>query len=297
MSAASGSGDKKSEAISLAGEAAIVTGAGRGFGRAIAMGLAAAGAAVTVTARSRDQLDETVALVERHGGRAGGRAFAIAGDVTNRKDVARVVEAAEKKFGPTTVMVNNAGITGPYGPIWTSDPDDWWDAQEVIVRGTLLFMHAVMPGMVARRKGTVVNVSALGGQWFAPKLTGYAVAKSSQIRLSEHAAAEAKEHGVSVFSIEPGTVYTDMTEGTITSPDAQRWVPHMVEYLKNLKATTDPAPGLMRCAEMCVQLASGRYAGLSGRFLLPGDDFDKLLLEPPPRPGSALIPREPERTR
>jgi NAD(P)-dependent dehydrogenase (short-subunit alcohol dehydrogenase family) len=293
VSAASGLSDKNSKRISLAGEAAIVTGAGRGFGRAIAMGLAAAGAAVTATARSQNQLDETVALIER----AGGRAFAVAGDVTNRKDVARVVEAAEKKFGPTTVMVNNAGVTGPYGPVWTSDPDDWWAAQEVIVRGTLLFMHAVMPGMVARRKGSVINVSALGGQWFAPKLTGYAVAKSSQIRLSEHAAAEAKEFGVSVFSIEPGTVYTDMTEGTINSADAQRWVPHMVEYLKNLKATTDPGPGLARCAEMCVQLSSGRYAGLSGRFLLPGDDFDKLLLEPPPKPGSALIPREPERTR
>jgi 3-oxoacyl-[acyl-carrier protein] reductase len=293
VSAATGPGDGKSNTIKLAGEAAIVTGGGRGFGRAIAQGLAAAGAAVTVTARSKDQLDETVALIER----ASGRALAAAGDVTNRKDVARVVEAAEKKFGPTTILVNNAGVTGPYGPVWTSEPDDWWDAQEVIVRGTLLFMHAVMPGMVSRRKGTVVNVSALGGQWFAPKLTAYAVAKSSQIRLSEHAAAEAKEHGVSVFSIEPGTVYTDMTEGTITSPDAQRWVPHMVEYLKNLKATTDPAPGLARCAEMCVQLASGRYTGLSGRFLLPVDDFDKLLLEPPPKPGSALIPREPERAR
>jgi NAD(P)-dependent dehydrogenase (short-subunit alcohol dehydrogenase family) len=279
--------------ISLAGETAIVTGGGRGFGRAIAQGLAEAGAAATVTARSKNQLDETVALIER----AGGRALAVPGDVTNRADVARVVEAAERKFGATTILVNNAGVTGPFGPVWTNDPDQWWDAQAVILRGTLLFMHAVMPGMVARRKGSVVNVSALGGQWFAPKLTGYAVAKSSQIRLSEHAAAEAKEFGVGVFSIEPGTVYTDMTESTITSPDAQTWVPHMVEYLKNLKATADPAPGLARCAEMCVQLASGRYAGLSGRFLLPGDDFDKLLLEPPPKPGSALIPRAPERTR
>ncbi len=129
MSAATGPSDKNSKGISLAGEAAIVTGAGRGFGRAIAMGLASAGAAVTITARSKNQLDETVALIERHGGSAGGRAFAVAGDVTNRKDVARVVEAAEKKFGPTSVTVNNAGITGPYGPVWTSDPDDWWDAQ------------------------------------------------------------------------------------------------------------------------------------------------------------------------
>lgn len=282
-----------SVAIHLAGETAIVTGGGRGFGKAIAVGLAAAGAAVTVTARSKNQLDSTVAEIEA----AGGRALAVVGDVTDRQDVTRVVAAAERKFGPTTVLVNNAGVTGPFGPVWTSDPDEWWYAQAVIVRGTLLFMRAVMPGMVARHKGTVINVSALGGQWFAPKLTAYAVAKSSQIRLSEHAAAEAKEHGVSIFSIEPGTVYTDMTEHTITSPDARRWVPQMVEYLKNLKATTDPAPGLAKCAQMCVQLASGRYAKLSGRFLLPGDDFDKLLLEPSPPPGSALFPRETQRTR
>ena len=130
--------------------------------------------------------------------------------------------------------------------------------------------------------------------------TAYAV-NTGEVTLrgytSEHAAAEAKEHGVSVFSIEPGTVYTDMTEHTIASPDAQRWVPQMVEYLKNLKATTDPAPGLARCAEMCVQLASGRYAALSGRFLLQQDDFEELLRKPAPPPGSATIPREPPRTR
>jgi len=277
----------------LAGEAAIVTGGGRGFGKAIALGLAAAGAAVTVTARSKDQLEATVAEIDA----AGGRALAVAGDVSKRDDVKRVVQAAEKNFAPTTILVNNAGITGPFGPVWTCDPDEWWDAQAVIARGTLLFMRAVMPGMIVRRKGTVINIAALGGQWFAPNLTAYAVAKSSQIRLSEHAAAEAKEHCVSVFSIEPGTVYTDITERTINSPDAQRWLPQMVEYLKNVIKAKDPAPGLARCAEMCVQLASGRYAGLSGRFLLPSDDFDKMLLEPPPPPGSSLIPRQQQRTR
>jgi NAD(P)-dependent dehydrogenase (short-subunit alcohol dehydrogenase family) len=283
----------KSIASVLASEAAIVTGAGRGFGKAIALGLARAGAAVTVTARSNDQLSGTVRDIES----IGGSALAVPGDVTNRDDVARVVQSAENRFGPTTILVNNAGVTGPFGPVWTCDPEEWWAAQAVIVRGTLLFMRAVMPGMIEQRKGTAINVAALGGQWFAPRLTAYAVAKSSQIRLSEHAAAEAKEHCVSVFSIEPGTVYTDITEHTINSPDAQRWLPQMVEYLKNVIKAKDPAPGLARCAEMCVQLASGRYAALSGRFLLPSDDFDKMLLEPPPQPGSSLIPREPQRTR
>ena len=259
----------------LAGNNAIVTGGGRGFGRAIARGLAAAGAAVTVSARSKNQIHAVAAEIEA----AGGKALAVAGDVTNRADVASVVECAEKKFGPTTVLVNNAGVTGPFGPVWVNDPDEWWDAQAVIVRGTLLFMRAAMPGMVARRAGTVINVSALGGQWFAPKLTAYAVAKSSQIRLSEHAAAEAKEFGVSVFSIEPGTVYTDMTESTINSPDAQRWVPQMVSRLTELKATQGPEDGIEWCTERCVGLASGRYDALSGRYIDRRDDPEQLLRE------------------
>jgi NAD(P)-dependent dehydrogenase (short-subunit alcohol dehydrogenase family) len=276
----------------LAGETAIVTGAGRGFGKAIALGLAAEGAAVSLTARSKDQLDAVVREIEA----AGGRALAVAGDVTKRDDVARVVAAAEKKFGPTTVLVNNAGITGPFGPVWVMDPDAWWKAQEVIVRGTLLFMNAVMPGMVERHKGCVINVASLGGQWFTPHVSCYGIGKMSQIRLSELAATEAKSHGVGVYVIEPGTVITDMAETTMAAADAKRWVPHMVEYLKQLKQSGDPAPGLARCAEMCVQLASGKYAALAGRFLIPQDDFEKLTLEPAPPPGSGVLPREAPRT-
>ena len=276
----------------LAGEAAIVTGAGRGFGKAIALGLAAEGATVTVMARSKDQLD----VVAREFEEAGGRALAAAGDVTKREDVERVVAAAEKKFGPTSVLVNNAGVTGPFGPVWVMDPDAWWKAQEVMVRGTLLFMHAVMPGMVERRKGSVINVASLGGQWFTPNVSCYGIGKMGQIRLSELAAAEAKGTGVCVYVLEPGTVITDMAETTIGAEDAKRWVPQMVEYLKQLKQNGDPAPGLARCAEMCVQLASGRYAALAGRFLIPQDDFDRLALEPAPPPGSGVLPREAPRT-
>ena len=82
-----------------------------------------------------------------------------------------------EKFGPTSVLVNNAGITGPFGPVWVMDPDAWWNAQEVMVRGTLLFMRAVMPGMVERHKGSVINVASLGGQWFTPNVSCYGIGK------------------------------------------------------------------------------------------------------------------------
>ena len=87
------------------------------------------------------------------------------------------------------------------------------------------------------------------------------------------------------FAIEPGTVITDMAEDTLASPDAQRWLPHMLETLKQIKAREDPEAGFERCTTMCVKLASGRYDGLSGRYLTPDDDFDALLRQEKPHGG------------
>src|ERR1700754_3661827 len=98
---------------SLARQVAIVTGAGRGFGRAIAARLAALGAAVTVTARTQAQVQETAAQIVA----AGGRAHAIAADVTNRDQVERVVSETRERFGALTLLVNNAGVPDPFGPI------------------------------------------------------------------------------------------------------------------------------------------------------------------------------------
>jgi NAD(P)-dependent dehydrogenase (short-subunit alcohol dehydrogenase family) len=257
----------------LAGHVALVTGGGRGFGKAIAKAFAAAGAVVTVTARSTKQIDATVAEIKA----AGGNAFAVPGDVTHRKDVERVVSAAHKHFGPTTLLVNNAGLAGPFGPIGTVDPDEWWASQAVHVRGPFLYMSSVLPDMIAKRAGRIINVASLGGTRTEPNLSAYCVGKATEIRLTEQVAAEVKQHGISAFAIEPGTVYTDMAEATISDPAAQRWMPHMIAVLKQIKEQNDPAAGLARCARMCLDLACGRYDGLSGRYLTPEDNFDALL--------------------
>ncbi|MEJ1966967.1 MAG: SDR family oxidoreductase [Gammaproteobacteria bacterium] len=260
-------------ASELAGHVALVTGAGRGFGKAIAKAFAAEGAAVTVTARSTRQIDATVAEIKA----AGGKAFAVPGDVTHRKDVERVVEAAHKHFGPTTLLVNNAGLAGPFGPIGTLDPEEWWSAQAVHVFGPFLYMTNVLPEMIRAKKGRIINVASLGGTRVEPYLSAYCMGKATEIRLTEQVAVEVKPHGISAFAIEPGTVYTDMAEATINDAHAQRWVPGMLEFLKNVRDKEDPVRGLAHCAAMCVRLASGRYDALSGRYLTPEDDFDALL--------------------
>ena len=257
----------------LTGQVAIVTGAGRGFGRAIAARLAAQGAAVTVTARTRAQVDETAAQIVA----AGGRAHAVVADVTNREQVERVVTETREAFGELSLLVNNAGVPDPFGPIWAVDPERWWEAQAVHIRAPVLFMRAALGAMVEAKKGRVIIVCAAAAHRTAPGLSAYCVGKTAQARLAQLVAAETTEHGVSVFAIDPGFVFTELANQTMTSPDAQRWLPGMVQRLKERRALPDGDRDLARCAQRCVDLASGRFDALSGNYLELDDDLDAWL--------------------
>jgi NAD(P)-dependent dehydrogenase (short-subunit alcohol dehydrogenase family) len=256
----------------LSGAVAIVTGAGRGFGRSVALRFAAEGAAVTVTARSRVELDAVVREIET----TGGHALAVTGDVTQAKDVAQVVDATERKFGATTLLVSNAGVPGPFGPIWTVDPEAWWAAQQVHIRAPFLYLHRLLPAMTERRSGRIILVSALASRVVAPYLSAYCVGKLAQTRITAEAAAETKDLGVQVFAIDPGFVFTGIAQETMSSADAQRWLPGMVARLRAKKDAPDRDADLARCAQRCVDLASGRYDALSGRYMELGDDIDAL---------------------
>jgi NAD(P)-dependent dehydrogenase (short-subunit alcohol dehydrogenase family) len=253
---------------------AVVAGGNRGFGRAIAEGFARAGAAVTVTGRTKSQLDDTVAAIEK----AGGRALAVAADVTSREDTERVKRETEARFGPVSVLCHNAGVPWPFGPLWHVDPDEWWAAQEVHVRGAVLHINAFVPGMIERGGGHVIVVASGVGTAARPNLSGYAVAKATQIRLIEHLAAEGKANKLFAFVITPGNVLTELSDRTMSDPDAQKYIPDFVANLTRRKAAgEDPTPGFLRCAQLCVELASGRCNALTGRYLTPEDDLDALV--------------------
>ncbi len=263
----------------LAGEVAIVTGAGRGFGREIALRLGREGASVGVISRNKAELDKVAAEIVA----GGGRAFAVTADVTDRAGVEAAVEAVEAVLGPVSLLVNNAGLDRPFGPIGHVDPDEWWATIAVHVRGPLLFMSAVLPGMRAREKGHIVNIASLGGNVVEPNMSAYAVGKATEIRLTQHVGAETKGQGIGVFAIEPGTAITSMGEGTLANPEAQKWIPGGIAFLKRVQeAHKDPAVRdavFQRCGDMVVGLLSGRYDVLSGRYLEPQDDFDALAKE------------------
>jgi NAD(P)-dependent dehydrogenase (short-subunit alcohol dehydrogenase family) len=257
----------------LAGQVALVTGGGRGFGKVIALRFASEGAAVAVTSRTQSELDQTAKEIEA----AGGKGLAVSGDVTSPEDVAHVVRTTKERFGPVTLLVNNAGIPGPFAPTWAADPAEWWFAQEVHLKALFLFISEVLPTMIERRAGRIIAVSAMGSHRVDFAMSAYCVGKCSQNRLVQLMAAEVKEYGVSAFAIDPGFVITELAEITMRDPGAQRWKADMIERLKERKADPNSLKDFERCAQRCVDLASGRYDELSGSYSELRDDLDEML--------------------
>jgi NAD(P)-dependent dehydrogenase (short-subunit alcohol dehydrogenase family) len=257
----------------LLGQVAIVTGAGRGIGRGIALRFASEGAAVGLTARTKAEIDETLEQIEADGARG----FAIEGDATQPRDVERIVRAVEGRLGGTTILVNNAGIPGPYGPVGVVDPDLWWKAQELHILAPFLFMTAALPGMIARGTGRIIMISSPRSYQLTANLSAYSLGKAAQNKLAELVANEGQPYGVKAFALDPGSIMTGMADETMASPDAQRWVPQMVARLGELKGTQGPEDGIAWCTERCVGLASGRYDRLSGRYIDRTDNPEELL--------------------
>jgi NAD(P)-dependent dehydrogenase (short-subunit alcohol dehydrogenase family) len=246
----------------LTGMNAVVTGGGRGIGRAIAEMFAAEGAAVAVLARSVDELHETVATIERTGGRA--RAFVV--DVADERALTDVLRA----IGDIDILVNNAGTAGPFGPVAEMDPDAWWRAMEVNVKGPFVAMHVALPGMLQRRRGRIINV--VTGMVPMAYFSAYLSSKTALVRLTECVALEVKPYGVSVFSMRPGTVRTAMAEHVLTSDEGQKWLP----WFRRIFDEGRDVP-VERPARLAVTLASGKADALTGRYLSPSDDLDLLL--------------------
>jgi NAD(P)-dependent dehydrogenase (short-subunit alcohol dehydrogenase family) len=262
---------------SLEGQVAIVTGGGRGFGERLAIRLAAEGASVTAVSRSMKELQGVVERIRTRGGQA----LAVTADVTDQHQVAAMVSTASQRFGPATLLVNCAGIDRPFGPIGVVNPMEWWASHAVHVLGPLLCMSAVIPAMRDRQQGCIINIASRGGVEITPNMSAYGVGKATEIRLTEHVAAEWRDCGIVAFAIEPGTVITAMGQATLDNPDAHRWIPGGIAYLKSVQeAQKDPGVReavFRRCGDMVVALASGKYNALSGRYLDPQDDFDSLL--------------------
>jgi len=236
----------------------------------VAIQYAEEGAAVAVTARTASQVEETVQIIQQ----SGGKAIGIPGDVSKMDDVKAAIARTEAELGPISVLLNNAGITGPYGPIWEVDPEYWWYTQETHLRGAFLYTNLIVPGMIERGGGHVLTMVSGAGVRPSTYFSGYGVAKTAQIRLMADLGLELKQHNVFAFAVSPGLVYTELAESTINDAGAQKWRPEFVARLIQAREAGNEAEGLARVSELCTRLACGDADLLTGQHFGPQDDLD-----------------------
>jgi 3-hydroxybutyrate dehydrogenase len=192
--------------MALAGKHALVTGGGRGIGRAIAAVLAGAGATVTVVGRSEAALRATVA--------AGAAAGCAVADVTDVAEITRQVTAAEDARGAIAILVNNAGSVQS-GAFVKTEPAVFQAMWDVHVMGAVYATQAVLPGMIERGFGRIVNVASTSGLRGYPYVSAYCAAKHALVGLTRALAAETAKRGVTVNAVCPGYTDTDLVRGSI----------------------------------------------------------------------------------
>jgi NAD(P)-dependent dehydrogenase (short-subunit alcohol dehydrogenase family) len=198
--------------------------------------------------------------------------LAVVADVSDAASVERMVRQVEGALGPADLLVNNAGTPGPLGPMWEADADDWWHTLEVNLRGPYLCSRALLPGMIARHRGRIINLSTTAATVAVAYMGAYVVAKTALTRFTENLAAELINSGVSVFALDPGTVRTAMSEHVLESEAGKKWLP----WFRKLFDQGRDVPA-EKAAQLVVQMASGRADALSGRFLGISDELEKLL--------------------
>jgi 3-oxoacyl-[acyl-carrier protein] reductase len=246
---------------------ALVTGGGRGIGRAIALGLAEAGADVALLARSRDEVERVAAEVAE----VGTRSLALTADLADPSAAEQAVERIDHAWGGVDVLVNNAGILGPVGPTHDVVPVAWLDTIRINLGGCYLCSRAVLPGMIERRDGRIINLSGGGAVSPRPWFSAYGASKAAIVRLTETLAVEVADHGIQVNAISPGAVNTKMTEQAVAA--GERAGDEAEQARRQLQEGATPP---RQAVDLVVYLASQRSAGLTGRMLAAcWDDWEK----------------------
>ncbi|HEV8436696.1 MAG TPA: SDR family oxidoreductase [Methylomirabilota bacterium] len=200
--------------MKLAGQVAIVTGAGRGIGRAIAAALAREGAAVVLAARSARELD--VVAHEIIG--AGGRALPAPTDVREEVAVSALAQRALAEHGRIDVLVTAAG-TAAFGPVTDSKMAEWDEMLAVNLRGAVLCCRAVLPAMMAQRRGTIVNIGSVVTSRVLPGSAAYTASKYGLLGFSRVLADEMRPHGVRVGVLSAGATDTPLWDVVAGGPD------------------------------------------------------------------------------
>ena len=189
----------------LTNKIALVTGAGKGIGRAVALALALEGVHVGLLARTDSDLQELAAEIAK----LGVKSFSVVADVADRAAVEAAVAQVQQELGPIDILLNNAGI-GTFGKFLELEPAQWEHIIQVNLMGTYYVTRAVLPGMIARQAGDIINISSTAGQRGAAGTSAYSASKFAVLGLTESLMQEVRKHNIRVSALTPSTVATPL---------------------------------------------------------------------------------------
>jgi NADP-dependent 3-hydroxy acid dehydrogenase YdfG len=207
----------------IQGKIIVITGASSGLGEATARYLSVRGATVVLGARRVDRLQQLAGELNA----AGGKALAIATDVTKHEQVKQLVDTAVERFGRIDVMLNNAGLM-PHSPLERLKIDDWDRTIDVNIKGVLYGIAAALPHMQRQKSGHIINVSSVAGHKVRPAGAVYSATKTAVRVLSEGLRQEVKPYNIRTTVISPGAVASELPQ-SITEPDIAQGVEQFYE--------------------------------------------------------------------
>jgi 3-oxoacyl-[acyl-carrier protein] reductase len=192
--------------MKLRGKIAIVTGASRGIGAATAIELASQGAAVLLAARTTGEIEKNAAAINA----SGGKAAAVACDVSDYAQVEAAVAKCLAEFGGLDILVNNAGVIDPIARLADSDPEAWSQVADINYKGVYYGLRAAIPVMEKNGAGTIINISSGAASAALEGWSHYCSTKAAVLSLTKCADKEYRDSGIRVMGLSPGTVATDM---------------------------------------------------------------------------------------
>jgi 3-oxoacyl-[acyl-carrier protein] reductase len=245
------------------GQVAWVTGAGRGIGRAVALALAEQGAAVALVSRTQNEVERAAEEIRARGSTA----IASMLDVSNWDMVDWTAQQIEAALGPIDILINNAGVLEPLGKLWETDPEQARRLFDINLAGAYYGLRAVLPGMVRRGRGVVVNISSSAAARIAPGWSVYAASKAGLDQLTRSVAVDLKDTAIRVYSLYPGLVETKML-GTLRAATPDQLPPDRRQFFVDQKEAGKVQPPevparavVWLCSPHC-DLASGAVVDL-----------------------------------
>jgi len=249
--------------MKLKDKVAVISGGSRGIGKAIAKAYLKEGAKLVLVARGVLELEATVQELKNSGTKETNQVIGVLADVARIEDVKKLMEKTLTCYGTVDILVNAAGVQSPIGKLVEVDAEEWIHNICINLTGTMLCCKYVLPVMIQKKEGKIINFSGGGGTSPRPHFSAYASSKAAIVRFTETLAMEVKNHKIDVNAIAPGSVNTKMLKEIIEAQDKSGKKELLAALEREKKGGVSPeVPGAL-----AVFLASEDSRGLSGRLI------------------------------